>query len=113
MEDAERLWDAKDYVGAVSLSEMALKKDGIRNATYRLGTAYFAGLGVDKNLDKAWEFLGKPELDDVREALYYRGLMQSDKSFSGYDLVKARANLEKAKEMGVAGAEERLKALPQ
>lgn len=113
MKNAELLWTAKDYSGAVALSEMALKKDGNRNASYRLGTAYYSGLGVEKNLDKAWEFLGKPELDDVGEAHYFRGLMQADKLFSGFDVAKARASFEKAREKGVADADAKLKALPQ
>jgi TPR repeat protein len=111
MKKSEELWAAKDYASAVSLAEMARDKDGNRNAVYRLATAYYAGQGVEKNLDKAWELFNQPELGDVKEIHYYVGLIQADKSFSGHDLAKAKASLQKAKDLGVAGAEAKLQSL--
>jgi TPR repeat protein len=109
---SEELWTAKDYASAVAIAEMAYKSDGNKNAAYRLGTAYYGGTGVEKNLGKAAGYLNTPGLDDVSYALYYRGLILADKSYSGFDAKKARASLEKAKQMGVAEADDALKALP-
>jgi hypothetical protein len=109
---SEDLWTAKEYASAVAISEMAYKADGNKNAAYRLGTAYYGGTGVDKNLVKAAEYLNIPALDDVSYAVYYRGLILADKSYSGFDIKKAKMSLEKAKQMGVAEAEDALKALP-
>ena len=109
---SEDLWNAKDYAGAVAIAEMAYKLDGNKNAAYRLGTAYYGGTGVEKNLSKALEYLNIPALDDVSYAIYYRGLALADKSYSGFDAGKARMTLEKAKQMGVKEAEDALKALP-
>ena len=109
---SEELWTAKEYVNAVAVAEMAYKADGNKNAAYRLGTAYFGGTGVEKNLAKAAEYLNITALDDISYALYYRGLILSDKSYSGFDAKKARTVLEKAKQLGVAEAEDALKALP-
>jgi TPR repeat protein len=109
---SEELWTAKDYANAVAIAEMAYKLDGNKNAAYRLGTAYYGGSGVEKNLVKAAEYLNIPVLDDVSYALYYRGLVLADKTYKGFDAAKARMALEKAKGMGVAEAEEALKALP-
>ena len=109
---SEELWTAKEYANAVAAAEMAYKADGNKNAAYRLGTAYFGGTGVAKNLVKASEYLNIPALDDVSYALYYRGLILADKSYSGFDAKKARMSLEKAKQMGVAEADDAIKALP-
>jgi TPR repeat protein len=109
---SEELWTAKDYASAVAVAEMAFKLDGNKNAAYRLGTAYYGGSGVEKDLAKAAEYLNLPALDDVSYALYYRGLVMADKAYKGFDAAKARMSLEKAKMMGVAEADEALKALP-
>jgi TPR repeat protein len=109
---SEELWTAKDYASAVAVAEMAYKLDGNKNAAYRLGTAYYGGSGVEKDLAKAAEYLSIPALDDVSYALYYRGLVLADKAYKGFDASKARMSLEKAKQMGVAEAEDAIKALP-
>jgi TPR repeat protein len=112
MKSAEQLWMNKDYASAFPLAEMAFKKDGNSAAAYRLGTAYQGGYGVDKDVNKAWEYFSSPSLDESRYALYFRGLLQSDKEFSGFDVAKARASLERAKAMGVKEAEAELAKLP-
>jgi TPR repeat protein len=109
---SEELWAAKDFVSAVAIAEMAYRADGNKNAAYRLGTAYYGGWGVEKNLSKAAEYLNIKSLDDVSYAIYYRGLIQADKDYSGFDTSKARANLEKAKLLGVTQAQDAIKALP-
>lgn len=109
---SEELWTAKDYASAVAIADMAYKMDGNKNAAYRLGTAYYGGTGVEKDLAKAAGYLNIPALDDVSYALYYRGLVFADKTYSGFDAAKARMSLEKAKQMGVAEADDALKALP-
>jgi TPR repeat protein len=109
---ADELWAAKEYANAVALADMAYKKDKDRNAAFLLGAAYQGGNGVEKNLDKAWEYLSINTLDDVRYALYYRGLILADAKFQGTDLEKARENLKKAKELGVVEADAALSKLP-
>lgn len=111
MKRAEALWAAKDYAGGAALAGMAYKKDGNSNAAYRLGTAYQGGYGVKKDLNKAWEYLSNPALDNVSYALYFRGLVQSDKDFSNFDVAMARMNFERAKAMGVGAASDPLNEL--
>ena len=109
---ADELWSKQEFKAGYALAEAAYKKDGNANAAYRLGTAHYLGIGAAKDLDKAWDYLNSPGLNDVRYALYYRGLVQSDAAFAKRDTDAAKANLERAKGMGVKEAEEALAALP-
>ncbi len=111
-EAAEDAWNEKNFELAVALAQMAIDKDGNSAATYRLGTAYFCGYGTEKNNQKALDFLNKPSQAGVRYAQYYRGLILSDSSFAGKDLVKARKELETAKAAGVKEADAALTTMP-
>jgi serralysin len=108
----EKLWKSEDYEKAVALAGMAYEKTGDSNAAYRLGTAYYGGYGVKKNLETAWRYLSIPALDNIRYALYYRGLILADPAYSGHDIAAARVVLQKAGDMGVPEAAKALANLP-
>jgi TPR repeat protein len=109
---AEELWTAGSYAPAVELSQMAFDKDGLSGAAYRLGTAYFGGTGVARDLSKALDFFKKPGLENDRYSIYYRGMIVSDPAFMEKNLGEARMLLDKAKTLGVKEAEEALAKLP-
>lgn len=108
---AESFWDAGDYESAVSLADIAFRKDGNPNAAYRLGTAYYRGFGVQQDLERAWRYLSVPALDESRFALYFRGLIKAAPEFVERDIDQARGYLERARELGVAQAEAALSSL--
>src|SRR5690606_29127479 len=65
-------WNARDYATAVALARLAYDRDGGNSqAAYRLGTAYYGGYGVGKDLSKAWQYLSVPALDRSAYALYF------------------------------------------
>ena len=102
---AEKLW-AKDehnsVLEAVSLLQQLFDKGEVKGTAYRLGTAYYLGKVVSRNLETAYKYF---LLDDSRYSFYYRGLILSDKSFSGFDLQLASKNLSAALKMGVSNAQ--------
>lgn len=109
---AEELWKARDYAAAVELSRMAFDKDGYSAAAYRLGTAYYSGTGVARDVATAWQFFSNTALDESRYSIYYRGLIKADPSFAERNAGEARALLERARSMGVKEADAALAALP-
>jgi ubiquinone/menaquinone biosynthesis C-methylase UbiE len=102
---AEKLW-AKDehssVLEAVSLLQQLFDKGKVKGTAYRLGTAYYLGKGVRRNLETAYQYF---LLDDSRYSFYYRGLILSDKSFSGFNLQLALKDLSDALKMGASNAQ--------
>ncbi len=114
---AEELWnDPEQDPGkekSVALFEEAFRKGEVLRSAYRLGSAYYYGYGVDQDYEMAYKYFSMPELDNVRYARYFRGLILSNKNFSGYDLSRAVENLEAAAGMGVDLAREALDRLKE
>ena len=102
---AEQLWAENEYnsaLEAVSLLQQLFDKGETKTTAYRLGTAYYLGKGVSRNLETAYQYL---LLDDSRSALYYRGLILSDKNFSGFNLQLALKCFSEALKMGITKAQ--------
>ena len=102
---AEQLWAENEYnsaLKAVVLLQQLFDKGKTKATAYRLGTAYYLGKGVSRNLETAYQYL---LLDDSRSALYYRGLILSDKNFSGFNLQLALKCFSEALKMGVPKAQ--------
>ena len=86
---------------------------------YRMGTFYYAGKFVEKDLDKATEYLKKATNKKYTKALYYLGLIELERGSSATELAlalryfllskneetRARAEIEKT--------QERILALPE
>ena len=104
-EQAEALWTKGEYRDSLELHKKNYARNKAAISGYRIGVAYFSALGVDKDLEAAWAYLSNPLQDDVRYAIYYRGLILGDTLFSGSDHERAKANLEKARQMGVQEAD--------
>lgn len=107
----EALWgdrNADSQKQSVELFHQLYDMGDRKRAGYRLGTAYYLGRGVSRDLQKAYSFLSIPDLDKTRYALYYRGLILRDPGFPGRDEFGARKVLKQAHEMGVKEAAEHL-----
>jgi ubiquinone/menaquinone biosynthesis C-methylase UbiE len=108
--EAERLWADESMPDnkrrAVELLTEAHSKGEIVRSAYRLGQAYLYGRGAKRDLEKAFKYFSYPELDRVRFALYFRGLVLKDPDFSGFDNGKALGMLEQARDLGVEKADE-------
>jgi hypothetical protein len=103
-EKFEALWKDNDFEASFALASFAYEKFQARQAAYRLGIAYFRGFGVEKDIERAFEYLSVPQLEGARYAHYFRGRILADPSFSGHDLAAAKAEFESALELGVKEA---------
>ena len=56
---------------------------------YRMGTFYYEGKYVEKDLDKATEYLKKATNKKYTKALYYLGLIELEKGESATELALA------------------------
>ena len=110
---AEELWKDEHFKGALELATLAYEKDRDRNAAYRIGSAYYGGYGVEKNIETAYKVFSEPALSDVRYAKYYRGIILGDPTFKGFDKAAARSELEAAEKLGVKEATKALSDLGQ
>ncbi len=102
---AEQLWAEDEFnsaLEAVTLLQQLFDKGKTKTTAYRLGTAYYLGKGVRRNLETAYQYL---LLDDSRSALYYRGLILSDKNFSGFNLQLALKYFSEALKKGMPKAQ--------
>lgn len=102
---AEALWQDTAH-GESKEKSIVLFKEAFQlgervKSAYRLGVAYLYGRGVKKDLNMAHEFLMVPELDGIRFAQYYRGILLSDPEFFGQDNRKALKALQRALNAGV------------
>jgi len=115
-EDAKALWDDEDRdpdrSQAVQLFQLAYEKGDHATSAYRLGTAYYHGFGVRRDIAKAHEFFAVPQLDGTRFALYYRGLILKNSAFPHFSRSLAWEALSKAAALGVEAAAQELKSLP-
>lgn len=107
-QQAEALWQDTAHRESKEKS-IALFKEAFQlgervKSAYRLGVAYLYGRGVKKDLNMAHEFLMVPELDGIRFAQYYRGILLSDPEFFGQNNVKALNALQRALNAGVDAA---------
>ncbi|BDY13511.1 SEL1-like repeat protein [Hydrogenimonas cancrithermarum] len=69
--DGMRAYKSGNYKVAKELFEMAIEEDGAEQAQFLLGLLYLKGLGVDRNLPKAKQLLGKAaELGNARAKCY-------------------------------------------
>ena len=107
-DEAEKAWNEGRYEQAVrSLTEL-IKTEQSPSIQYRLGTAYYHGLGTNVSLEQAWNLMSNSSLDDWRYALYYRGLILSNERFSKADIGEAISNLKQALSKGVVDAGKKL-----
>lgn len=102
---AEQLWqDGSDHstAEAVRLLKRLFDKGEVQGTAYRLGTAYYYGKGVEKNLEGAYKYFS---LTQDRYSFYYRGLIFSDPNFSKFDLQLAYKNFSEALKRGISKAQ--------
>lgn len=104
-QQAEALWQDTAH-GESKEKSIALFKEAFQlgervKSAYRLGVGYLYGRGVKKDLNMAHEYLMVPELDGIRFAQYYRGILFSDPEFLGQDNRKALKALQRALNAGV------------
>lgn len=106
--EGEKLWadegKPENSIRAVDLFKKAFDGGDIRRAGYRLGNAYFAGKGVRRDLRTAYHYFSLPDLNDVRYAQYFKGLILRNPSFEGHDEFGALEAMKRAHEMGVPQA---------
>jgi len=107
-QQAETLWQDTAHFESQKKS-IALFKEAFQlgervKSAYRLGVAYLYGRGVEKDMNIAHEFLMVPELDGVRFAQYYRGILFANPEFCQHDNRKALNALQRALKAGVDAA---------
>jgi hypothetical protein len=112
---AEQAWGDRtldpDRALAVRLFSMAFAKGALKRSGYRLGVAYYRGLGTPKDFKKAHHFLSLPILRRHRYARYHLGLLLADPTNPDRDVEGAKAALREAEAMGLKEATEALKTL--
>lgn len=114
--EAERLWNENpgnliSQCRSVALFRAAYEAGDRVRSGYRLGTAYYYGRGIKKDLSEAFKYLSDPLLNNSRFALYFRGMILSSKIFSGYNETLAIQVLRKAHDLGVVAAAQRIQQI--
>jgi hypothetical protein len=104
--EAEKLWakntNESDKQAFTLLHNLYSKGERGHGTLYRLGTAYYYGRGIAKNLESAYDHFAL--IQHSRYALWYMGLIYSDNSFQKQDFRLALTYLAKAESMGVKEA---------